>query len=261
MTNPKPTSRGRRIFLVGSACSISALASATLVDVVGGLLPSLVAIGTYRETDSPRFGFRGSGFVVGDGNTIVTNHHVLPPEPAGISPGSASRLMVLTPSLGAEAGLREAQLLRTDVAHDLALLRVKGDPLPSAALATGPMLPLGTAIALLGFPIGGLFGFSPVVHRGIVAAHTRIALPAPRAAQLNAATVSRLRQGPFQIYQLDATAYPGNSGGPLVDAVTGDVIGVVNMVMVRSTRESALSNPTGITYAIPISRVLDMLKA
>ena len=44
----------------------------------------------------------------------------------------------------------------------------------------------------------------------------------------------------------------GNSGSPLFDTRTGEVVGILNMVFVKGTRESALSNPTGISYAIPI---------
>jgi S1-C subfamily serine protease len=61
------------------------------------------------------------------------------------------------------------------------------------------------------------------------------------------------------VYQLDATAYPGNSGGPLLDAHGGQVVGIVNMVLVKGTRESALTNPTGITYAIPVRFARDLL--
>ena len=72
--------------------------------------------------------------------------------------------------------------------------------------------------------------------------------------------VAQLRQGPIEAYQLDATAYPGNSGGPVLDARTGSVLGVVNMVLVRGTRESALSHPTGITYAIPVRFVNELIQ-
>lgn len=68
-----------------------------------------------------------------------------------------------------------------------------------------------------------------------------------------------MRNGTFAIFQLDATAYPGNSGGPLFDPNTGEVLGVVNMVLIKGTRESALSQPSGISYAIPIRHVKDLL--
>jgi S1-C subfamily serine protease len=77
-------------------------------------------------------------------------------------------------------------------------------------------------------------------------------LPPPTAAQLDAAAIARLRQPAFDIYQLDATAYPGNSGGPLLDADTGRVLGLLNMVLVKGNRESLLSQPSGISYAIPV---------
>ena len=64
-------------------------------------------------------------------------------------------------------------------------------------------------------------------------------------------TIRRLTSGPFPVFQLDATAYPGNSGSPIYDPVTGDVLGIVNMVFVKGTKESALTQPSGITYAIP----------
>jgi S1-C subfamily serine protease len=61
------------------------------------------------------------------------------------------------------------------------------------------------------------------------------------------------------VFQLDATAYPGNSGGPLFDPRSGAVFGVISMVLVKGTRESALSQPSGITYAIPSRYVSEML--
>ena len=117
----------------------------------------------------------------------------------------------------------------------------------------------GQSIAIVGFPIAGALGFSLVTHRGIVSSITSIALPMPTAQQLNERTASRLRRGSFEIYQLDATAYPGNSGGPVVDAETGQVVGVINMVLVKGTREAALSSPSGIAYAVPVRFVHELL--
>jgi len=260
MARQAPGVIGRRAWIASLAMALPGLAHAGLVDTVAALRNSVVAVGTYAETDAPRFGFRGTGFAVGDGTLLITNHHVLPPAEDQGNTSVQRSLAVLVPKKGGEPELRRATLVTSDRNHDLAVLRIEGSPLQPVTLGPPEVSPQGTSVALLGFPIGGVFGFTPVVHRGIVAAVTGIALPAQGARQLNAATVARLREGPLEIYQLDATAYPGNSGGPLIDAESGQVIGVVNMVLVRSTRESALTNPTGITYAIPVRRVLDILK-
>lgn len=227
--------------------------------LVARVRPSVLPVGTYSATASPRFGFRGTGFVVGDGHLVATNAHVLP---AAAEAESGQRLAVLAQSAarGREAGdLRFASIAALDRAHDLALLRVDGPPLPTMALAGGELAAEGQSIALIGFPVGGALGFAPVTHRGIVASVTTVALPAPTAAQLDPRALMRLRAGAFEVLQLDATAYPGNSGGPVLDADTGEVIGIVNMVMVRGSRETALSAPTGISYAIPVRHLQALL--
>ena len=66
--------------------------------------------------------------------------------------------------------------------------------------------------------------------------------------------------GAYSVFQLDATAYPGNSGSPVYDVASGEVVGIVNSVFVKGTKESALSAPSGITYAIPASKLIDLLQ-
>ena len=62
------------------------------------------------------------------------------------------------------------------------------------------------------------------------------------------------------LYQLDATAFPGNSGSPVYEPATGRVIGIINKVIVKDTKESALSSPSGISYAVPVKYILKLLE-
>jgi S1-C subfamily serine protease len=233
---------------------------AGLPEVIDAARPAVVAVGTYDALRNPRFTFRGTGFAVGRGDRIITNAHVLPK--AG-DPDADARLAVLLPRVGAPAGAApDVRLIgrhKLDPDHDLAALDVEGAPLPPLPLAEGSIARAGTSVVLIGYPLGTTLGLVPAAHRGIVAAVTAIALPPPTAGQLDSHTLSRLRQGAFEILQLDATAYPGNSGSPLLDADTGRVVGVINMVYVKSTKESAVGQPTGITYAIPVRHVQELL--
>ncbi len=221
-----------------------------LVAVAAAAKPSIVLVGTYRATDSPRFTFRGTGFVVGDGRQVVTGAHVLPEARAD---EAMPPLMVQVRRAGGDLQPRVATVQVLDRTHDTALLRIEGEPLAALALADGDEVAEGQSVAMIGFPIGGALGFVPAMHRGIVSAVVPALLPFGAARQITEAAVRRLRGGePFDVYQLDATAYPGNSGGPLLDAASGRVIGVVSFTFLKSTREAALSQPSGITYAIPI---------
>jgi len=246
--------RARRA-LLAAAAALAMPARADLPSVFERLRVSVLPVGTYRATDSPRFGFRGSGFVVGDGSIVATNFHVLPPDADG--PGAP--LAVLVARSAGSGELRPAQVLARDRSHDLALLKIEGAPLPPLALDPGDGAREGQAVALIGFPLGGALGFAPVVHRGIVASRTQVALPAPNAHALDARTITRLREGNVALLQLDAVAYPGNSGGPLFDADSGIVVGIVTMGLIKDTRESAISVPTGITYAVPARYLRELL--
>jgi S1-C subfamily serine protease len=250
----RPTLGRRRAVLLALACAAALPAArAGLPEVVAAAKPGVVAVGLYDPLASPRFAFRGSGFVVGDGRLLATNAHVLPDDPL-----QEPRLVLQLrgerrPGTDEVAmAVRRLTLLRVDRMHDVALLQIAGEPLPALALAGDDSAREGQAVAFIGFPIGGLLGFSPVTHRASISSITPIALPPPNASRLDAAAAARLRQGPFDIYQLDGSAYPGNSGGPLLDVDTGQVLGLVNMVLVKNSREALLSNPSGISYAIPV---------
>lgn len=244
----------RALLTLGAASALPAWAD--LPALVASARASVVPVGTFNATSSPRFGFRGTGFAVGDGSLIATNFHVLPP--AGETEGGAVMVVLASRS---EGSLRRASIVATDRGRDLALLKIEGAPMAPLALAEAGLAREGQSIALMGFPIGGTLGFAPVTHRGIVASITTAALPAATSQSLDPRAILRLREGNYEVLQLDATAYPGNSGGPLFDVETGRVIGVINMVLVKAGRESALSNPTGITYAVPVRHLHELMKS
>ncbi len=240
----------------GRSGLLGAAAAADLPGLIASAKLSVLPVGTYSATGNPRFEFRGSGFVVGDGSLVATNFHVLP---EAAEAESGPQMAVLGPRSGGEALVRRARVVATDRLRDLVLLQVEGAPMVPLALAEAGAAREGLSIALMGFPIGGTLGFSVVTHRGIIASLTTVALPAPTARQLDPRAVARLREGNFEVLQLDATAYPGNSGGPVIDIETGMVLGVVNQVLVKGSRESALSSPTGITYAIPVRLLRELI--
>ena len=250
--------RRRQLGLLGATALLPGIALAQgLPQLIEASKPGVVLVGTHALTDSPRFGFRGTGFVVGQGRYIVTNAHVLPPPDAA---ESERRVVVQVWQGGSRWEMREVRNVALARAHDLVLLQVEGAPLPSSLkLGSEALVREGTEVALIGFPVGGVLGFSHVTHRGIVASVTGIALPQPSAQALNERAIRQIREGTFDIYQLDAVAYPGNSGGPLFDVANGTVIGVINMVLTKS-REAALSSPTGISYALPVRHVHALLR-
>jgi serine protease Do len=247
----------RRSCVAVAAYALTTAALADLPSTVEKLKPSVVLVGTFDPLASPRFTFRGTGFVVGSGNQVLTNAHVLPA--AGSSGGTAQiAIQVWTPK--SLWSLRTATVTGRDSARDLALLGFEGGRIaPLAFTANAPKE--GEEVAFMGFPIGGALGFSHVTHRGIISSIAALALPTPTSAQLSEKAILQLRQGNFLIYQLDATAYPGNSGGPVFDLNTGAVLGVINSVFVKGTRESALSHPSGISYVIPIENSLNLLES
>jgi len=218
---------------------------------------SVVGVGTFQQTRTPPFRFLGTGFAVGNGSTIVTNAHVLAQK---LDADQGETLAVIAPGQGREMQLRRATRGADDPAHDLALLNLPGPALPALAIRDSESVREGESILFTGYPIGAVLGPYPATHRGMVSAITPIAIPAAHSSQLKPDLVRRLSSGPFPVFQLDATAYPGNSGSPVYDPATGEVIGVVNMVFVKGTKEAALERPSGITYAIPSRYLIELLK-
>ena len=242
------------LIVIVSLC-FSDKTQAELADTVEKIKPSVVGIGVHTPTGRPQNVLHGTGFVIGDGHYIVTNQHVLPKE---LDEALLQKLAIFTGS-GKTAKVRKAELVASSEEHDLAVLKITGPGLPALTLARDDFVREGSSVAFTGFPIGAVLGLYPVTHRGIVASITPTITPVDDSRQISIKMLKRMRD-PYLVYQLDATAYPGNSGSALYDVNTGKVIGVINKVFVQQSKEAVISTPSGITYAIPVRYLNDLLR-
>jgi len=137
----------------------------------------------------------GSGFPVGNGY-VVTNAHVV----SGTSSHSITR---------PDGGTYRAQVVFFDPLRDVAVLYAPGYTPPGVTFGPAQR---GTGGAVIGYPGGGPEKVVPAVVDGSVSAEGRDIY--------NESFVTR------QIYVLQASVRPGNSGGPLID-LQGRVLGMV----------------------------------
>ncbi len=243
----------RLLALLWLCLMVPAAHSASLVDVVKQVKPSVVGIVLVQKDPRMPALLVGTGFAVANGKYIITNHHVIRDRGEG---GGGQVLFALTQN-GPITERRALSIKAIAPSVDLALLSIDGLPLPAMKIRSEPDLaPEGTDIAITGFPIGAVIGFHPTTSRGIISALTPNRSPEFSSFSLDPAAIRATR---YQTYQLDLLAYPGNSGGPLYDAGSGELIGVVNSTFIKSTKEKVLSEPSGITYAIPSGFVRQIL--
>ncbi len=162
----------------------------------------------------------GSGVVIVDNGTILTNLHVVL---------GASKLKVVFFD-GMES---DATVIGVQPENDLAVIKAAKlpDDLKPAALRSTQDLAPGDDVVAVGFP----FGIGPSASAGIISGLNR-EYRSPEG-----------RRSLSNLIQFDAAANPGNSGGPLV-TMDGEVVGIV----------TAILNPTdqrvfvGIGFAVPI---------
>jgi len=192
------------------------------------LSESVVGIDSTKLTRDYRYGLvpiegQGSGVIIDPSGTIVTNHHVI---------DDASKVQVHLKDGRTLVG----EVIGSDEATDIALVRVKAENLPSAALGDSESLKVGQFVLAIGNALG-LPG-APTVSMGVISALWR---PLPG--------TDFVLEG---LVQTDAAINPGNSGGPLAD-LDGRVIGI-NTAMIPFAQ--------GVGFAIPsdtIKRIIEQI--
>jgi S1-C subfamily serine protease len=235
--------------------TVHAAELANLPATIERVKPAIVAIGTFQKTRRPPAIFRGTGFVIGEGLQIITNVHVLPDK----IDQEKKEIIAVFSGKGNAIDMREASIIATDPDHDIALLKISGRPLTSLALGDSAQVREGETYAFTGFPIGMVLGLNPVTHRGIISAITPIVIPQLSGQQIDKRILARLI-APYDVFQLDATAYPGNSGSPLYYPDNGKVVGIINKVFVQESKETVIQKPSGISYAVPTNHIRELLK-
>lgn len=177
-----------------------------------------------RQQQKPRFArSMGSGFVISDDGYILTNHHVVE---------NADEIQVLF----ADRQEYTATVVGSDRRSDLALLKIKGQDLPTLEFAATDSLKVGAWVLAIGSP----FGLDYSVTAGIVSAIGR-SIP----------TQKGENYVPF--IQTDVAINPGNSGGPLFN-LEGQVVGINSQIYSRS------GGSIGLSFAIPASVAVGVIE-
>jgi S1-C subfamily serine protease len=162
----------------------------------------------------------GTGVVIVDNGTILTNLHVI----------NGARRIKVTFMDGTDS---EAIVVSSQPENDLAVLRAKTipDDLEAATMRSTADLSPGDQVLAVGFP----FGIGPSASAGVVSGLKR-EFRSPEGKQ----TLTNL-------IQFDAAANPGNSGGPLA-TMDGEVVGIVTAILNPGDQGVFI----GIGFAVPI---------
>jgi S1-C subfamily serine protease len=194
------------------------------------LHPSVVLITMEIPADDPKRKGKwdqayGSGAIVASGawgSRIITDAHVV---------ADARELRAKTGDAGAAVPLRIVAVSNDD--DDLALLEIATPDLRPVALGDMTSVVPGRAVGVLGYPIPDAFEDEHL--RAVVSLYT--------------GRIASVRNGTMEI---DVPIIPGESGGPVFDASSGDVIGLA---------ESRFDDERAIGFATPVDVMTRFLAA
>lgn len=159
----------------------------------------------------------GSGVIVTEEGHIITAYHVIQNKHA----------LRVTLSNGKSVSVR---LVGVDPELDIAVLQVE-NPMTFVPLPFGNSDEIAPGMIVLA--CGNPYGLGTTVSRGIISARER-----------------KLVDSGLDLIQTDASIFPGNSGGPLIN-IRGEIIGINKSVLPNVEK-----NYAGIGFAIPSNLVV-----
>jgi putative serine protease PepD len=183
--------------------------------------PAVVSIRTSTGT--------GTGFLIDDQGTLVTNDHVVDTD------------KTVSVKFGANGRTIKGEVRGVDPSSDLAVVHINPSDAPADAKPLQFADSGGVQVGDVAIAIGNPFGLDRTVTEGIVSSLGRT-LQAPNGFQID------------DVIQTDAAINPGNSGGPLLDD-GGRVVGVNSQI---ATSLGGSGN-VGIGFAVPSNTVRQVL--
>ena len=170
----------------------------------------------------------GTGFFITRDGYLVTNFHVVE---------KATNLKVKT-----DYNIKNAKVVRVDKENDLALLKVEG-AFAAIPIGSSKNIVLGNSVATVGFPNIALMGFSPKLAKGDIASLGGI-------------------QDDQRYFQISVPVQPGNSGGALVSATSGNVVGIVSAKLnAKAALDSSGALPENVNYAVKSALLMKLIQA
>jgi putative serine protease PepD len=166
----------------------------------------------------------GTGFLIDDKGTLVTNDHVV---------GTATHVLV---RFGQDGDAIDGDVLGADASSDLAVVSIDPDRVPKDARALKFADSRAVQVGDLVVAIGNPFGLDRTATQGIVSGIGR-SIQSPNGFAID------------DVIQTDAPINPGNSGGPLLDD-GAHVIGVNSQIAT-----AGVAGNIGIGFAVPSNTV------
>ena len=191
------------------------------------VMPSVVSIETLQEQQAVNGQVfitptaEGSGVILSQDGTIVTNHHVIQ---------NADLVRVHVNDHQSGPRVFEAKTVGMDAPSDIAVLKINAKNLTPIKVGSSKNLRIGEWV----IAVGNSLGYENTLSAGVVSSLGRT-LPTKESVLVNA-------------IQTDAPINPGNSGGALANT-KGELVGINTAIATPS------QGSVGIGFAIPVDRV------